>query len=79
MTESVTAADVRTMLERGTPRSEILAQLRGTGVWSDAGAHEIVRFMTSGPDEWLSHHLTLVGHAPTVLAGRSGLDGRRVA
>ena len=79
MTESVTAADVRTMLDRGTPRSEVLAQLRGTGVWSDAGAREILRFMTSGPDEWLSHHLTLVGHAPVVLVSRSGLDGRMAA
>lgn len=79
MADSVTAAAVRTMLDRGTPRSEVLAQLRGTGVWSDAGAHEIVRFMTSGPDEWLSHHLTLVGHAPTVLAGRPGLDGSMAA
>jgi hypothetical protein len=56
---SVSAADVRSMLEGGVGRTEIVRQLIETGVWSRAGALEIVKFMTDGPDPLLKTTLPL--------------------
>lgn len=50
----MTAADVRKLLDRGAHPSDVVAQLVEAGIWSDAGAKEIVRFLTDGPDELLS-------------------------
>jgi hypothetical protein len=55
----LTAADVRKMLDRGAHHSEVVDQLVSTGIWSDAGAKEIVRFMTHGPDELLDRNRSL--------------------
>ena len=47
---SLSASDVRDMLEVGVEHSAIIERLVDTGAWSKSGANEIVRFMTRGPD-----------------------------
>jgi len=50
ITVPLSAPDVRTMLTSGVHQQEVIRQLVSTGNWSEAGAAEIVRFMTHGPD-----------------------------
>ena len=61
---TMTATEVRKMIDRGVPHTEIVGHLESTGVWSQAGAREIVRFMATGPDSLLAKHVRLVRHAP---------------
>ena len=58
----MTATDVQKMIDRGVPQTRIVSQLESTGIWSEAGAKEIVRFMTAGPDSLLGKHIRLVRH-----------------
>ena len=57
---AMTAPIVRDMLDRGVSQARIVAELESTGVWSPSGAREIVKFMATGPDTLLTHHLRLV-------------------
>ena len=59
---SVTATDVRGMLDAGVAQAEIRRQLLETGAWSEAGAAEIVNFMVRGPDPLMLASITLPGH-----------------
>jgi hypothetical protein len=56
---SLSAWDVRKMLDSGVGRHEIVRRLIETGVWSRAGAAEIVQFMTSGPDPLMKQTASL--------------------
>lgn len=62
--QTLTAMDVQEMLDSGSRRSEVVARLVETGIWSDAGAQEIVRFLTEGPDELLARNHTFRDRKP---------------
>ena len=47
---SVSASDVHAMLRAGVGRPEIIRQLIATGVWTRAGATEIVLFISRAVD-----------------------------
>ena len=49
----MTASEVRKLLESGTEPDEVIRRLVDTGLWTTAGAQEIVSFMTRGPDQLL--------------------------
>ena len=61
---SVTTNDVRRMIDHGVAQTTIVKRLASTGIWSEAGAQEIVRFMATGPDPLLANHLKLVRNPP---------------
>lgn len=54
---TLTAHDVRRLLDAGTDHSDIVTYLVKSGIWSTNGANEIVRFLTQGPDELLASHV----------------------
>jgi hypothetical protein len=56
---SLSAWDVRKMLDSGVGQHEIIRRLIDTGVWSRAGAAEIVQFMTYGPDPLMKQTASL--------------------
>lgn len=68
---TMTATDVRKLIDQGVPQAQIVTRLERTGIWSEAGAREIVRFMTTGPDSLLAKHLRLVHRRHPTSAARS--------
>jgi hypothetical protein len=58
---ALTATEVRSMLDAGMAPAKVAQRLVETGLWSDKGAAEIVRFMTVGPDKLMSSTLVLTG------------------
>jgi hypothetical protein len=55
----VKASDVRKLLDAGTKPDEVIRRLVNTGLWTEAGAKEIVSFMTRGPDPLFTTTLRL--------------------
>ena len=47
------------MLDSGVGEHEIIRRLIETGVWSSAGAADIVQFMTRGPDPLMKQTVSL--------------------
>jgi len=54
----LTPNEIRQLLESGIDARVVAERLVATGCWSEAGAAEIVAFLTSGPDVLMKMDLT---------------------
>ena len=51
---ALTPVEIRRLLDSGVQGAEVIRLLVATGNWSNAGAADIVSFLTRGPDAFLS-------------------------
>jgi hypothetical protein len=54
----LTPSEMRQLLESGIDARDIADRLVATGYWSEAGAAEIVAFLTRGPDVLMDKNIT---------------------